>query len=123
LTGLSSEGADKFLEAVQAVPEAIKKVTLHAVFLDWMDRLQAFIAANGEYTDSAKINVREECGFILLVLRCSPLSGIPCDCKIENQLHMNPGSRELNPVDFGNEIPVSEFVGAHFKDCLGESMG
>jgi hypothetical protein len=51
LTGLSFEGAKQFLEAIQAVLDGIEKVTLQAVFLEWMDRFRKYIAANGEYTN------------------------------------------------------------------------
>jgi hypothetical protein len=47
LTGLSFEDADPLLAAVEGVLEGIKKVTLQAVFLEWMDRFGKCIAANG----------------------------------------------------------------------------
>jgi hypothetical protein len=40
LTGLSFEDADQPLAAVEGVLEGIEKVTLQAVFLEWMDRLR-----------------------------------------------------------------------------------
>jgi histone-lysine N-methyltransferase SETMAR len=51
LAGLSFEDADQLLAAVEAVLEGIEKVTLQAVFLEWMDRLRNCIASNGEYTE------------------------------------------------------------------------
>jgi hypothetical protein len=49
--GLSFEDADQLLAAVEGVPESIEKVTLQAVFLEWMDRLRKCITSNGEYTE------------------------------------------------------------------------
>jgi hypothetical protein len=37
LTGLSFEDADQLLAAVEGVLESIEKVTLQAIFLEWMD--------------------------------------------------------------------------------------
>jgi hypothetical protein len=37
LAGLSFEDADQLLAAVEGVLEGIEKLTLQAVFLDWMD--------------------------------------------------------------------------------------
>jgi hypothetical protein len=49
LAGLSFEDADQLLAAVQGVLGGIEKVTLQAIFLEWMDRLRECIATNGEY--------------------------------------------------------------------------
>jgi hypothetical protein len=51
LAGLSFEDADQPLAAVEGVLAGIEKVTLQAVFLEWMDRFRKCIAANGEYTE------------------------------------------------------------------------
>jgi histone-lysine N-methyltransferase SETMAR len=51
LADLSFEDADQFLAAVEGVLEGIEKVTLHAVFLEWMDRLGKCMATNGEDTE------------------------------------------------------------------------
>jgi histone-lysine N-methyltransferase SETMAR len=51
LAGLSFEDAGQLHAAVEGVPEGIEKVTLQAVFLEWMDRLRKCIAANWEYTE------------------------------------------------------------------------
>jgi hypothetical protein len=51
LAGLLFEDADQLLAAVEGVLEGIKKMTLRAVFLEWMDRLRKCIATNGEYTE------------------------------------------------------------------------
>jgi hypothetical protein len=51
LVDLSFEDADQFPAGVEGVLEGIEKVTLQAVFLEWMDRLRKCIAANGEYTE------------------------------------------------------------------------
>jgi hypothetical protein len=48
LASLSLEDADQPLAAVEGVLESIEKVTLQAVFLEWMDRLRKCIATNGE---------------------------------------------------------------------------
>jgi histone-lysine N-methyltransferase SETMAR len=47
LTGLSSKNADQLLAPGECVFEGIEKVTLQAVFLEWMDRLRKCIAING----------------------------------------------------------------------------
>jgi hypothetical protein len=60
LAGLSPEDADQLLAAVEGVLEGIGKMTLQAVFLEWMDRLGNCVVTNGEYTESAQINVIEE---------------------------------------------------------------
>jgi hypothetical protein len=51
LAGLSFEDADLLLAEVEGVLEGIEKVTLQAVFLEWLDRLRKCIAANGEYPE------------------------------------------------------------------------
>jgi hypothetical protein len=51
LAGLSFEDADQLLAAVEGVLEGIEKVTLQAVFLEWMDRSRKCITTNGEYTE------------------------------------------------------------------------
>jgi hypothetical protein len=53
LAGLSFEDADQLLAAVEGVLDGIEKVTLQAVFLEWMDRLRECIATNGEHTEQA----------------------------------------------------------------------
>jgi hypothetical protein len=49
--GLLFKDADQLLAAVEGVLDGIEKVTLQAVFLEWMDRLKKYIATNGEYTE------------------------------------------------------------------------
>jgi hypothetical protein len=51
LAGLSFEDADQFLATVEGVREGIEKVTLQAVFFEWMDRLRKWIITNGEYIE------------------------------------------------------------------------
>jgi hypothetical protein len=51
LACLSFEDADHFLAAVEGVLEGIEKVTLQAVFLEWMDQFRKHIVTNGEYTE------------------------------------------------------------------------
>jgi hypothetical protein len=51
LAGLSFEDADQLLAAVEGVLGGIEKVTLQAVFLEWMDRFRKCIATNGDYTE------------------------------------------------------------------------
>jgi histone-lysine N-methyltransferase SETMAR len=51
LAGLSFENADQLLAAVDGALECIEKVTLQAVFLEWMDRLRKCIATNAEYDE------------------------------------------------------------------------
>jgi hypothetical protein len=75
LASLSFEDADQLLAAVENILEDIEKVTLQAVFLEWMDRLRKCIATNGEYTESAQIKIIEEWSFILPILRCSCPTG------------------------------------------------
>jgi hypothetical protein len=45
------EDADQLLAAVGGAREGIEKVTLQAVFLEWMDRSRKCITTNGEYTE------------------------------------------------------------------------
>jgi hypothetical protein len=78
LAGLSFEDADRLLAAVEGVLEALEKVTLQAVFLEWMDRLRKYIAIDWEYTEPAQIKVIEEWSFILPILRCSCPGETPC---------------------------------------------
>jgi hypothetical protein len=78
LAGLSFEDADQLLAPVEGILEGIDKLTLQAVFLEWMDRLRKCIAASVEYTESAQINVIEEWSFILPILRCLCPGGTPC---------------------------------------------
>jgi hypothetical protein len=51
LAGLSFEDTDQLLAAVEGVLEGIEKVTLQAVFLEWMGGLRKCIATNWEYTE------------------------------------------------------------------------
>jgi hypothetical protein len=51
LAGLSLEDASQLLAAVERVLEGLERVTLQAVFLEWMDRLSKCIATNGEHTE------------------------------------------------------------------------
>jgi hypothetical protein len=51
LASLSFEDADQLLAAVEGILEGIEKVTLQAVFLEWMDRLRKYLATNWEYTE------------------------------------------------------------------------
>jgi histone-lysine N-methyltransferase SETMAR len=51
LAGLSFEDADQLLAAVEDVLEGSEKVTLQAVFLEWMDRLRKCTAINGQYPE------------------------------------------------------------------------
>jgi hypothetical protein len=60
LAGLSFEDADRLLATIEGVLAGLEKVTLKAVFLEWMDRLRKCIATNGEHTEEAQINVIEE---------------------------------------------------------------
>jgi hypothetical protein len=78
LAGLSFGDADQLLAAVEGVLEGIEKVTLQAVFLEWMDRLRKCTATNWEYTEQAQIKVIGEWSFIRLILRCSCPGGTPC---------------------------------------------
>jgi hypothetical protein len=78
LPGLSFEDANQFLAAVESVLEGIRKVTLQAVFLKWMNRLRKYITTNREYIKEIQINVIEEWCFVLPILRCSCLGGTPC---------------------------------------------
>jgi hypothetical protein len=78
LAGLSFEDAYQLLAAVESVRKGIEKVTLQAVFLEWMNRLRKYVTTNGEYTESAQINVIEDWTFILPILRCSCPGGTPC---------------------------------------------
>jgi hypothetical protein len=51
LAGLSFENSDELLERVRRVLRGIEKVTLRAVFLEWMERLRKCIITNGEYDE------------------------------------------------------------------------
>jgi histone-lysine N-methyltransferase SETMAR len=51
LPSLSFKDADQLLVTVEGVLEGIEKVTLQAVFIEWMDRLRKYIATNGEDTE------------------------------------------------------------------------
>jgi histone-lysine N-methyltransferase SETMAR len=51
LAGLSFEDVDQLLAVVEGVLEGIEKVTLQAVFLEWMDRLRKCIATDGKHTE------------------------------------------------------------------------
>jgi histone-lysine N-methyltransferase SETMAR len=51
LAGFSFEDADQLPAAVEGVLEGIEKMTMQAVFLEWLDRLWKCIATNGKYTE------------------------------------------------------------------------
>jgi histone-lysine N-methyltransferase SETMAR len=51
LARLSFEDVDQLLAAVEGILEGAEKVTLQAVFLDWMDQLWKYIDNNGEHTE------------------------------------------------------------------------
>jgi hypothetical protein len=71
-------GCRSAFAAVEGVLEGIEKVSLQAVFLEWMDQLRKCIATNGEFTEEAQINVVEEWNFLLPILRCACPGGTPC---------------------------------------------
>jgi Zn-dependent M16 (insulinase) family peptidase len=54
LRGQSFETADKLSLAIDAVLNDIEKWTLHAAFLDWMQRLRQCIEATGEYFEGVE---------------------------------------------------------------------
>jgi hypothetical protein len=99
LAGLSFEDANQPLAAVEGVPEGVEKVTLQAVFLEWMDRLRKWIVINAEYTESAQINVIEEWSFILSILRCSYEGGTPRRRGCVNKGSVNMGVRFSRPAE------------------------
>jgi hypothetical protein len=45
------EVADELFRAVHQILEGIDKVTLEAVLLEWIERLERCITINGDYTD------------------------------------------------------------------------
>jgi hypothetical protein len=47
LAGLSFQDSDQPLAAVEGILEGIEKMTLQAVFLEWMDRLRRYITTSG----------------------------------------------------------------------------
>jgi hypothetical protein len=49
LIGYSFAHAGELLEAVKMILNGIRKETLQAIFLDWMERLRACIVTNGDY--------------------------------------------------------------------------
>jgi hypothetical protein len=49
LRGPSFETADELSLAIDAILRGIETWTLHANFLDWMQRLRQFIGANSDY--------------------------------------------------------------------------
>jgi hypothetical protein len=49
LRGQSFEMADELFLAIEAVLRGIEKRTLHAAFLDWMQRLRQYIKINDDY--------------------------------------------------------------------------
>jgi hypothetical protein len=51
LAGAFFADAGQLLEAVKTILIAIQKMTLEAVFLEWMERLQKCIDTSGEYTE------------------------------------------------------------------------
>jgi histone-lysine N-methyltransferase SETMAR len=51
LAGLSFEDAVQLLAAIEGVLEGTDKVTIQAVFVEWMDRLRKCIATNGDYPE------------------------------------------------------------------------
>jgi hypothetical protein len=48
LAGLSFDDTDQLLATVEDFLEGIEKVTLQAIFLEWMDRPRKCTATNGE---------------------------------------------------------------------------
>jgi histone-lysine N-methyltransferase SETMAR len=53
LRGQSFETGDELSLAIDAVLRGIGKRTLHAAFLDWMQRLRQWIETNGDYFEVA----------------------------------------------------------------------
>jgi transposase len=51
LQGQHFEDEDQLFDAIMALTETIKKVTLTRVFLEWMERLSRWIDTNGEYIE------------------------------------------------------------------------
>jgi hypothetical protein len=98
LAGLSFEDADQLLAAVEGILEGIEKMTLQAVFLEWMDGLRKCIATNGEYTEEAQIKVIEEWSFILPILRCLCPGGTPCTLRF-GFWYFNDAPSMYNSID------------------------
>jgi hypothetical protein len=78
MVGLSFENADELLERVRGVLRGIEKVTLRAVFLEWMERLRKCLATNQEYVEESKINIRERLTFIRTPVRSSRMRRTSC---------------------------------------------
>jgi histone-lysine N-methyltransferase SETMAR len=53
LRGQSFETADELFLAIRAVSRHLEKWTLHAAFLDWMQRLRQCTETNGDYLEEA----------------------------------------------------------------------
>jgi hypothetical protein len=51
LAGDAFEDVHELFGAVERMLEGIEKVTLQAVFLDWIERLEKCIATDGEYIE------------------------------------------------------------------------
>jgi hypothetical protein len=51
LAGNAFEDADELFGAIQRILEGIEKVILQAVFLDWIGRLEKYIATDGDYVE------------------------------------------------------------------------
>jgi hypothetical protein len=51
LAGRSFAHAGELLEIIRVVLNEIRKETLQAVFLDWMERLRECIVINGDYNE------------------------------------------------------------------------
>jgi hypothetical protein len=78
LAGCGFGNAYGLLEAGQSVLEGMDKVTLQAVFLEWMDRLRKCMPTNGGFTDYATTTTVEDYLFVSTMARCSYPRGIPC---------------------------------------------
>jgi hypothetical protein len=78
LAGLSLENPDGFLHGIQGFLTGVQKVTLQAVFLEWMRRRRQCIDTDGEYIDETRNNDIGRRTVIQPRLRCSCLGGTPC---------------------------------------------
>jgi hypothetical protein len=117
------DDADQLLAAVEGVLEGIEKVTLQAVFLDWMDRLRKCITTNGEYAEYAPIDVIKEWNFILPILRCSCPGGTPCRSGRQGAAEKKRREcREKWAGAEGNGPLVPEKVERKGKKLQGESV-
>jgi hypothetical protein len=78
LRGQSFEAADEHFSSIEALSRGVEKLTLNAVFLEWMERLEQCTATKSDYVEDISKRGIGRTIFIESIVRCHTSGGTPC---------------------------------------------